>query len=97
MDVLLIFCIIPLIFGSSYLLVDLGIAFGGAVAITLVWGITYVMIKKADHKKDVNEYKAKLATDAARVNRERKEIAILRAHQSTIHYSNRNRQEYKVS
>lgn len=63
---------------------DLGIALGGAAAITFVCGIIYVLAKKYNHGKVVKEYKAKLAADAARVNQERKAIVILRAHQSAI-------------
>lgn len=84
LDIILILTIIPLIFGSSYLLVDLGIAFGGAIAICAVSGIIYVIKKKNQHRKLVKEYRDEISADNDRVQKERKEIAILEQQQASF-------------
>lgn len=84
LDVILILTILPLIFGSSYLLVDLGIAFGGAVAITAVAGIIHVAKRRSAHAQLMRAYNKEVSADNERVKREKEKISILRQQQTAI-------------
>lgn len=83
-DAILIMTIIPLFFDGAYLLVDLGVAFGGAVAITAIGGIIHVILRNSEHKKVVDAYLLEVKKDENRVNREKEQIAILRKQQHDI-------------
>ena len=83
-DVILILTIIPLIFGSSYLLVDVGIAFGGALAIAIVGGIIHIVRRNSAHNALEKAYKKEVLEDEERVKKEKGKILILRQQQEAI-------------
>lgn len=84
LNVILILTIVPLIFGSSELLVDVGIALAGALAVTLVLGLIHVTKRRLAYGKKVKEYNDQVEADRKRVLHEKEQIKTLRNQQTAI-------------
>lgn len=82
--VILILTILPLFFGSSDLLIDVGIAFGGALAIAVVGGIIHIIRRNSAHHALEKAYKKEVFDDEERVKKEKSKISILRQQQAVI-------------